>query len=189
MREVVQLVTGSVDTGCGPATPAFGPFYCPVDQTAYFDTDFFKELVDRFGSRGGPFAQEYVVAHEYGHHVQDLQGSLGNARSNTTGQEGGSVRTELQADCYAGVWANHAVQTGYIDQITQSDIADGLDAAALAPVLDGSAPAHWSLWLVEAFLLEAIAQDALGDKAAAGHALERALDLAAARRGIPVGQV
>src|SRR6516165_4775693 len=80
-RPHVRLFTGSVDTGCGPATTAVGPFYCPVDQTAYFDTGFFQELVDRFGSSGGPFAQEYVVAHEYGHHVQQLQGILGRSRA------------------------------------------------------------------------------------------------------------
>src|SRR6201996_382236 len=75
-RPRVRLFTGQVNTGCGAATTAVGPFYCPVDQTAYFDTEFFKELVDKFGSSGGPFAQEYVVAHEYGHHVQQLQGTL-----------------------------------------------------------------------------------------------------------------
>jgi len=70
-----MLFHGSVQTGCGPATSEVGPFYCPVDKTAYFDTDFFQVLVDQFGSSGGPLAQEYVVAHEYGHHVQDLQAS------------------------------------------------------------------------------------------------------------------
>ena len=136
-RPHVRLFTGSVNTGCGPATTAVGPFYCPVDQTAYFDTDFFKELVDRFGSSGGPLAQEYVVAHEYGHHVQDLQGILGRAQQGAQGSGGNGVRTELQADCYAGVWAHYAStvkqeSTGvpYLQPLSDKDIQDALSAAA-----------------------------------------------------------
>ena len=84
-RPHVQLFSGPVDTECGPATSDVGPFYCPVDQTAYFDTDFFEVLKDQFGSSGGPLAQEYVVAHEFGHHVQNLQGMLGRAQQGAQG--------------------------------------------------------------------------------------------------------
>jgi uncharacterized protein len=136
-RPHVRLFTSRVDTGCGPATTAVGPFYCPVDQTAYFDTDFFQELVDKFGSSGGPFAQEYVVAHEYGHHVQNLQGILGRSQQGAQGAGGNGVRTELQADCYAGIWAHYAStvkqeSTGvpYLEPLSDKDIADALSAAA-----------------------------------------------------------
>jgi uncharacterized protein len=136
-RPHVRLFTGSVNTGCGGATTEVGPFYCPVDQTAYFDTDFFQELVDKFGSSGGPFAQEYVVAHEYGHHVQQLQGILGRSQQGAQGAGGNGVRTELQADCYAGIWAHYAStvkqeSTGvpYLQQLSDKDIQDALSAAA-----------------------------------------------------------
>jgi uncharacterized protein len=136
-RPHVVLFTGQVNTGCGAATTAVGPFYCPVDQTAYFDTDFFRELVDRFGSSGGPLAQEYVVAHEYGHHVQQLQGLLGRSQQGAQGAGGNGVRTELQADCYAGIWAHYAStvkqeSTGvpYLQPLSDKDIQDALSAAA-----------------------------------------------------------
>jgi len=122
--------TGGTNTGCGSATSAVGPFYCPLDQRIYIDLGFYEELRRRFGARGGPFAEAYVIAHEYGHHVENLQGVLERSRDRPTGPQSSGVRVELMADCYAGLWARGAVDTGYIEELTDSDIADGLDAAA-----------------------------------------------------------
>ncbi|MFJ4655578.1 neutral zinc metallopeptidase [Nocardia sp. NPDC088792] len=133
----VRLFSGAVNTGCGQASSAVGPFYCPADRTAYFDTSFFQELVDRFGSSGGPLAQEYVVAHEFGHHIQNLLGDINRAQRDPRGPQSGAVRTELQADCYAGVWAYYADKLPapgsnqpFLKPLTDNDVRDALSAAA-----------------------------------------------------------
>lgn len=131
------IFTGSVDTACGAATSAVGPFYCPGDNKAYFDPDFFAQLETQFGSSGGPLAQEYVVAHEFGHHVQDLTGTIGKAQQDPKGAQSAAVRTELQADCYAGIWMRYAStkpapggSQPFLKPLVQSDLNDALSAAS-----------------------------------------------------------
>jgi hypothetical protein len=128
-QAMTTLYDGSLNTGCGQATSAVGPFYCPADQNVYLDLGFFDTVLTRLGAENAPLTQAYVVAHEYGHHIQNLTGVLDRAQNGQTGPQGDQVRVELQADCYAGVWTANAVDTGYIEPITQTQIADALEAA------------------------------------------------------------
>ena len=125
------LFDGQVRSACGLASAAVGPFYCPGDRNVYLDLSFFRELDQRFGAPGD-FAQAYVVAHEVGHHVQTLLGisnQVQAARQRVSEEEGNalSVRQELQADCYAGVWGHHASRRNWLEA---GDVEEGLRAAA-----------------------------------------------------------
>ena len=121
----------SVPTGCGQATSAVGPFYCPNDETVHLDTGFYDDLRTRFGAEGGPLAEMYVVAHEWGHHMQKLTGALEAAQRGDTGPTSDAVRLELQADCFGGAWAGAASEgpDALLEPITREQVAQALDAA------------------------------------------------------------
>lgn len=121
------LFSGATRTACGFGSSATGPFYCPLDERVYLDLSFFDELARRFGAPGD-FAAAYVIAHEVGHHVQHLLGATERAQgAGATGASGGSVRLELQADCYAGVWA---FATSRRDLLEAGDVEEALGAAS-----------------------------------------------------------
>jgi predicted metalloprotease len=126
------LFTGSTASGCGGASSLHGPHYCPLDSTIYVDLDFFTDLQTRFGTQGGDFAEAYVIAHEVGHHVQNLLGISDQVRSAQQSDPGQanelSVSLELQADCFAGNWAHSIFQRGNV--LEPGDVQEGLDAAA-----------------------------------------------------------
>tara|TARA_R110002051_G_scaffold73306_1_gene133221 strand:- start:303 stop:1169 length:867 start_codon:yes stop_codon:yes gene_type:complete len=132
----VVLFTDQTNTGCGGATSASGPFYCPPDETIYVDTAFYDDLRTRFGSTGGPLAEMYVIAHEWGHHIQNSTGIMDGLDRQATGPTSDSVRLELQADCFAGAWVGAASTITdddgvvFLDPVTDAQIADALSAAS-----------------------------------------------------------
>ena len=136
LPEVVSF-TGAVDTACGSATSATGPFYCPADTTVYEDLAFYDQLSSQFGAEGGPLAEMYVTAHEFGHHIENQLGLFERADRSGTGPDSDSVRIELMADCLAGMWAGNAATTEdpdtgvtFLEPITNDELNQALSAAA-----------------------------------------------------------
>ena len=126
----VVIYEQGTPTGCGMGQSAMGPFYCPADQKIYLDLAFWNELESRFGAKGEA-ARAYVIAHEVGHHVQNLTGDTNNVERGSRGADSSAVRLELQADCYAGVWVAHApAASGGQVALDPADIEDGIRAAA-----------------------------------------------------------
>jgi len=123
----LTVYDNATPTGCGVGQSSAGPFYCPSDTHIYLDLAFFNELRDRFGAPGD-FARAYVIAHEFGHHIQTLLGIMDRYKSGATGADSNSVRIELQADCFAGIWANRANAQFHI--LENGDVEGGLKAAS-----------------------------------------------------------
>lgn len=126
----VVIFEESTSSGCGFAAAATGPFYCPADESTYFDVSFFQQL-EQLGGADAPLAQMYIVAHEVGHHIQHLEGTLGLSDYNDPGADSAAVRIEVQADCYAGIWAHHADEgpEGMLETITPEQVGDALATA------------------------------------------------------------
>ncbi|WP_210443261.1 neutral zinc metallopeptidase [Nocardioides sp. SYSU D00065] len=127
---VINTFAGAVGTACGQASSQVGPFYCPADQQIYLDTTFFADVLEgQLGGQGGDFVEPYVLGHEYGHHIQNLLGTMGRVRTQQ-GPESDAVRLELQADCYAGMWTRDASDgDGIFVELDEGDIAEALDSA------------------------------------------------------------
>jgi hypothetical protein len=124
----IQTFSGATNTACGQASSQVGPFYCPADQGIYLDTTFFTDVLEgQLGGEGGDFVEPYVLAHEYGHHIQNLMGTMGKVRTQQ-GPESDAVRLELQADCYAGMWTKAAEDSELIT-LDDGDIEEALDSA------------------------------------------------------------
>ena len=136
-EEALITFSGSVSTACGGATSAVGPFYCPADETIYYDTTFYDQVLeDQLGGPDGGFVEFYVLAHEYGHHISNIIGSMGEVTTQETGPQSPGVRLELQADCFAGMWARHADGTDdaggeplLAEPIPESDVELAIEAA------------------------------------------------------------
>lgn len=126
----IEIFSGSTQSGCGYASASTGPFYCPADEYSYYDVSFFDQL-ERMGGGDGPLAQQYVVAHEFAHHIQKLEGTLVRSNYNDPGPDSDAVKVELQADCYAGIWAHFADKgpDAIIEPLTDQQVADALQTA------------------------------------------------------------
>lgn len=126
----MHLFNQVVNTGCGQASANTGPFFCPADHTAYFDASFFS-LLEQLGGSSDPFAQEYIVAHEFGHAIQQMEGTLGLSDYQNPGADSNAVKIELQADCYGGLWAHYAAQgeNASLEPITDEQVASAVQSA------------------------------------------------------------
>lgn len=129
------VYTGQTQSQCGTASNQVGPFYCPLDEKIFIDTDFFDIMEQQLGAQDGTLAELYVLAHEYGHHIQNVYGILDRAQQDPKGADSGAVRVELMADCFAGMWMKHATETKdangevLITDISESDIKNAMGAA------------------------------------------------------------
>ncbi|RYC13727.1 KPN_02809 family neutral zinc metallopeptidase [Nocardioides zhouii] len=124
----MRTFSGAVGTGCGEASSDVGPFYCPPDKRIYLDTTFFRDVLEgQLGGQGGDFVEPYVIGHEYGHHIQNLMGTMGQVRTQQ-GADSDAVRLELQADCYAGMWTKYAEDSEFIT-LDDTDVPEALDSA------------------------------------------------------------